>query len=347
MKAVLKKNNLLNILLFAGIGCFSYLFLVLYADIPKENLDALTSYFTITEVIAGFTVLGICFLYINNRIYAAYPNFMQNRTKIGLYFIFIALLLFGLNYLLVVLIKWIVGLPHPFNTQWLGIKMLLTIWLIELIVVCQIMVNNFYRHLISLNKRNSELEESSIKAQYQALQNQLNPHFLFNSLNTLISEIEYNPKNATLFTRHLSDVYRYILQCEDQQLVTLRSELDFLDSYVYLHQVRLGNCIQLNNDVNPDYFEMKVPPLTLQLLAENVIKHNVINQGNPMTIDLTFEPKNSFLVMKNKINEKKNVISSGKGLKNLSFRYRLICNQDIIIENNKYCFTVKVLLFDE
>lgn len=340
-----KFNRLFNILLFSGLGCFSYLFLVLYADIPEGHQHVLTSPEAVLAVVVMFNVLGESIMYINNRVRNAYPAFLRERKKIVLYSVLVALLLLGLNCFLLASVKWIIDLPNPFEIKWSGVRMLLVIWLVELIVVSQIMVNNFYRHLILLYKRTSELEESSVKAQYQALQNQLNPHFLFNSLNTLISEIEYNPANAALFTRHLSDVYRYILQCQEQPLVTLGSELEFLHSYIFLHQVRLGNCIQIDNRIDPAYFNRRVPPLTLQLLAENVIKHNAISQSKPMVLELTLE--DDCLVVSNVIKPKKGGVLSGKGLTNLTSRYRLLCGRDITVVNDGQCFTVKVPLLYE
>ena len=176
------------------------------------------------------------------------------------------------------------------------------------------------------------------------IQQQMNPHFLFNSLNTLISEIRYNPKNAELFTQHLSDVYRYTLQCQNQRLVTLQDELGFLDSYIFLHQVRLGDCIYVHNNVPDEWKEMKMPPLTLQLLVENVIKHNVIHSGKPMVIELCNVEEPPTLIICNPIRPKKCGVVSGMGLKNLSARYKLLCNQDIVIENESDKFTVKIPL---
>ncbi|MEG1748103.1 MAG: histidine kinase, partial [Tannerellaceae bacterium] len=215
-------------------------------------------------------------------------------------------------------------------------------------VVCLTMVNNFYRQMIALHQRAAQLEDNSIQAQYAALQSQLNPHFLFNSLNTLISEIEYNPHNAALFTRHLSDVYRYILQCQEQRLVTLRSELEFLNSYIFLHKVRLGDCIRVKNLLPESLLEAKLPPLTLQLLAENVIKHNTIRSGKPMTIVLSYDDDDDeLLVMSNEISPKKGVAPSGTGLKNLAARYQLICDRTIHIEEDTQSFTVKIPLLNE
>ena len=140
-----------------------------------------------------------------------------------------------------------------------------------------------------------------IRDRYAALQNQLNPHFLFNSLNTLISEIEYAPKNAILFTQRLSDVYRYILQSQQQRLVTIESELSFIDSYIFLHKVRLGDCIRIENRIEADNYDLKLPSLTLQLLVENVIKHNIINMDMPMNILIDYDSENGRILVTNKM----------------------------------------------
>ena len=206
---------------------------------------------------------------------------------------------------------------------------------------------NFYRQLVLLYQRAEQIEENSVKARYVALQNQLNPHFLFNSLNTLISEIEYAPRNAVLFTQRLSDVYRYILQSQQLRLVTLESELSFIDSYIFLHKVRLGDCIRIENKVDPENYDLKLPSLTLQLLVENVIKHNIINMDMPMTILIDYDPEDGRILVTNEIRIKPNVVSTGTGLKNLSDRYHLICDQDISIESNTNYFTVKVPVLNE
>ena len=156
----------------------------------------------------------------------------------------------------------------------------ITVWLVELVILGLLLANRSMRNTLRLQQKAAALQKENNTARYTALQNQLNPHFLFNSLNTLISEIRYNPANAELFTQHLSDVYRYILQCQNQRLTTLREELDFLNSYIFLHRVRLGDCIHIDNRIPKTCMEAQLPPLTIQLLAENVIKHNVIHTGN-------------------------------------------------------------------
>ena len=117
-----------------------------------------------------------------------------------------------MNYATLTICKVLLELPFPFVLSSPGLRLIMIIWLVEIVIVSLSIMNAFYRQLVILHEKTMKLEESSIKAQYTALQNQLNPHFLFNSLNTLISEIEYNPENAVVFTQKLSDVYRYILK---------------------------------------------------------------------------------------------------------------------------------------
>ena len=210
-----------------------------------------------------------------------------------------------MNYATLTICKVLLELPFPFVLSSPGLRLIMIIWLVEIVIVSLSITSAFYRQLVILHEKTTKLEESSIKAQYTALQNQLNPHFLFNSLNTLISEIEYNPENAVVFTQKLSDVYRYILKSQEQGLVTLRDELEFLDSYIYLHQVRLGKCIQLENKMTPTLLNKKIPSLTLQLLIENVIKHNIINMENPMVIHLDYSDKDQTLSVRNKIKLKR------------------------------------------
>ena len=233
--------RLLNVLLFSGLGCFSYLLLALYSDLPKrDDLDFSSLSFMI-GVMLVFNAMGFCLILIDSWLKRGFLFFVERRRRVFLYYAGLGISLLLMNYLLFVGLKWMADVDRLFYIRWSGIRLLLLVWLVEMVIVGLTAANNFYRHTIVLYKRNIYLKESSVEAQYQALQSQLNPHFLFNSLNTLISEIGYNPENAILFTQNLSDVYRYILQCQQQRLVTLGSELEFLDSYVFLHRVRLGD----------------------------------------------------------------------------------------------------------
>ncbi len=346
MKIISSKYQLFpSCLLFTGLGCFSYFSLGVYSQSEVEHLVRV-SVKALAAVIFIANFVGFSVLYLNKRLKKAFPGMLKDNRRRLLYLPLVAILLLAVNYLMMAVVRWMMGWDEPFVLPNRGVRILLLVWLVELVVTGQIIVNIFYHHFILLRKQTEELEESSAKAKLQALQSQLNPHFLFNNLNALISEIECNPANAVQFTRHLSEVYRYILQCHDCSLTTLREELEFLDSYIFLHRVRLGDCIHIQKNIAPELLEKRVPPLTLQLLAENVIKHNVISQSKPMRIDLSVDAGN-YLHVRNEIRIRKDAIPSGKGLKNLSMRYQLLCGMDIVVEQHNAHFTVKTPLLNE
>ena len=340
----MKWNVLLYGLLFSGLGIFSYLLLVNYTELTPKVADVLYSKGAFVFFITAFNVLGYSTLRISSWINTQYALNIRHRWKIIVIYVAVILLFLLLNYSLLIAAKLLAGIDNLFTFSNGGWRILIVVWLVELVIVGLLLANRSIQNNLKLQQEAAKLQTENDTARYAALQSQLNPHFLFNSLNTLISEIRYNPKNAELFTQHLSDVYRYTLQCQNQRLVTLQDELGFLDSYIFLHQVRLGDCIYVHNNVPDEWKEMKMPPLTLQLLVENVIKHNVIHSGKPMVIELCNVEEPPTLIICNPIRPKKCGVVSGMGLKNLSARYKLLCNQDIVIENESDKFTVKIPL---
>lgn len=246
-----------------------------------------------------------------------------------------------LNYSLFVTAKILAGVEPVFNFAHNGWNLLIVVWLVELVVIGLLFSNRTLQTNQLLQQEAAKLQIENTQAKYTALQSQLNPHFLFNSLNTLIAEIKYNPDNAVCFTQHLSHVYRYVLQCQDKNLIQLGEEVEFMQSYLFLHKVRLGDCIHCDCRIPSEYMECQIPPLTLQLLVENVIKHNSISLGNPMTIRIEIE--NNYLVVTNPISPKKKTdATSGIGLKNLSNRCRLILDKDIFVLKETTAFIVKI-----
>ena len=340
----LKQNHILYSSLFSGLGVFSFFLLATYAGFSDKVSDALYSVGTLLFFIIAFNLLGYSTIRLSTWVDNQYSVNLHCRWKLISIYTMVMSMFFLLNYGLLVTAKFLVGVSRPFVFPHGGWRILIIVWLVELVILGLLLANRSMQHTLKLQKQAAALQEENNTARYTALQNQLNPHFLFNSLNTLISEIRYNPKNAELFTQHLSDVYRYILQCQNQRLATLHDELGFLDSYIFLHQVRLGDCIHVHNCIPCEWKEMKLPPLTLQLLVENVIKHNVIHSGKPMVIELTAIEEPPGLIISNVVRPKKCGSTSGMGLKNLSARYKLLCNKDIVIENDSDKFIVKIPL---
>ncbi len=338
----MKWNAILYGLLFSGLGAFSYLLLVNYTELSAHVADVLYSKGAFVFFVAAFNVLGYSTLRISSWMNDQYALNIRKRWKIVVIYAIVMLLLLLLNYSLLVVAKMLVGMDDPLIFPNGGWRILLVVWLVELVILGLLLANRSIQNTLKLQQEAAALQKENNTARYTALQNQLNPHFLFNSLNTLIAEIEYNPDNAVRFTKNLSSVYRYVLQSQDKTLVSLGEELEFLDSYLFLHKVRLGDCISCVCDIPADLTEAMLPPLTLQLLVENVIKHNTITSARPMKIDIFVQEDR--LVVANPVQPRKSRESSGIGLKNLSNRCKLMLGEEIRALHEKEMFIVKVPL---
>lgn len=190
-------------------------------------------------------------------------------------------------------------------------------------------------------KRVDQLTQEKLKMDYTVLQDQINPHFLFNNLSVLKSLIMYDKDSAVSFTQNFTDVYRYVLKSKDSMLVKLKDELQFIDSYISLHKERLGEGIDVQYMIEKDEAEMNIAPLTLQLLVENAIKHNVVSKETPLYIEIIAD--NKYIIVKNNIQLKESSYSTKTGLKNLILRYNMLENKVLVEEEDKY-FVVKVPL---
>jgi len=191
-------------------------------------------------------------------------------------------------------------------------------------------------------KREQKLREENLIFLNETLKNQINPHFLFNSLNTISSLISTQPESAENFINRLSSIYRYILENSPKDKVPLGSELAFIRDYFDLHKVRdEEKILLLINAPEEDRFE--IIPVSLQILIENAIKHNIATRGNPLIITIFIEDQR--VVVKNNLQKMSTQIkSTGIGLKNLAERARLITGNDLIIEETDSHFIVKVPL---
>lgn len=172
------------------------------------------------------------------------------------------------------------------------------------------------------------LKQENISSQLEGLKNQVNPHFLFNSLNTLASIIPEDQERGVRFVTKLSKVYRYILDIKDQKLIPLKVELDYLHAYTYLLKERFGDNIRFDIDIDEDVMEKKIIPLSLQITFENAIKHNIITKSKPLRIDVYLEKEK--LVVKNNLQKKTTVASSTKtGLQNIKNRYSFFTQKEV------------------
>jgi LytS/YehU family sensor histidine kinase len=189
------------------------------------------------------------------------------------------------------------------------------------------------------------LKRENLAAQLNALRTQVNPHFLFNNLNTLSSIIPDDPKQAVDFVQQLSKVYRHILEVKDEKSISLKDELDLMNAYAFLLKTRFGDNLAVNINVSAEKMQKKIVPLSLQLLMENAIKHNIVSAEKPLHIDV-FAENGSLVIsnnlqMKNQVNE-----STGIGLDNIRNRYKLLSDKPVRVTESATNFTVSIPLID-
>lgn len=217
---------------------------------------------------------------------------------------------------------------------------------------CSLTIAAIYESRYFMNELRKSVEEKellkreSLTAQIDALRTQINPHFLFNNLNTLSALIPEDPDRAVQFVQQLSKVYRHILEVKDAPSILLKDELNVLKAYAFLLQTRFGENLQIIVDIDEKKLTQKIAPLSLQLLLENAIKHNVVSADHPLTIRIFSE--NGKLVVSNNLQRKKHVAESmGLGLDNIRKRTKLLTDKLVEVIAGPDQFVVAVPLLDK
>ncbi|MFD2916230.1 histidine kinase [Psychroserpens luteus] len=212
---------------------------------------------------------------------------------------------------------------------------------ITLTIVSVFHVIFFYNKYQKNKIKEQKVIAGTASAKFDALKNQLDPHFLFNSLNVLTSLIEENPKNAQKFTTSLSKVYRYVLEQKNKDLITVDEELKFAKTYMSLLKMRFEDSIIFEIPEQATNPESKVVPLSLQLLLENAVKHNMVTSSKPLHIKI-YE-SGGMLIVENNLQPKQIVKkSSGVGLENIKQRYKLLSNKTVSINQSTSRFAVAI-----
>jgi len=222
-------------------------------------------------------------------------------------------------------------ISQPFYFTW---------WFIMSVSLCALLAIFWFIKLREQNLKKREAQKmEQLEFEFQTLKNQINPHFLFNSFSTLISIIEDNQEDAVDYAEALSAFFRNILEVKDELLIPLDEELKMMKNYSLIHQKRLGNIFKMKINLDEEVMLTKIPPLTLQLLTENALKHNVIAKGKPLTV--TIKNTNKWIIVENNVRLKKKIEkSTGIGLRNIQERYKLISKTEIIIESNSEKFRI-------
>jgi sensor histidine kinase YesM len=194
--------------------------------------------------------------------------------------------------------------------------------------------------------RTQALEKANLEARYDTLRNQVNPHFLFNSLNTLLMLVNDNPV-ASKYVESISEIMRYMLQSQDKEAVLLRDELKIARDYVFIQQSRFGDKLQVEFNVPEKYFHYAIPPLALQMLLENAVKHNVVSKDDPLKVKVYMQDS-LFVVIENTVKAKIDKDpSTGVGLDNIRKRYLHLTGKDIVVKQENGKFVVMLPLFEK
>ncbi len=225
------------------------------------------------------------------------------------------------------------------------------LWIVSFVIntfmVLSIILSIFGYHFFSRWKeekvRAAELDKEKALVQYDNLRNQLNPHFLFNALSSLNSLIFENPQLASDFLQQLAKVYRYVLEHKEKNLVTLQTEINFVNHYAQLLKTRFESAVEITYQLSDESRELKIVPVTLQILFENAVKHNIVSTATPLRIVISDE--DGMLVVQNNIQRKQRVESSnGQGLENLKNLYRYLSVRKVLVVEDPDTFAVKIPL---
>ena len=308
----------------------------------NPNLESFLRYFwsnTLYSLIIG------TFLWKGNQFVGYFLSKKLNVIKspaksllwnLSTIFLYSTLAIIFVNYMWFIVIH---GKPSDFLFK--GGYLIMIIEMVVTIIIASILYSQSFFLAWRESAVNEErLKKESIKLQYNALKNQVNPHFLFNSLNSLTSLVYSDADQAVKFIKQLSEIYRYVLEHKDNELVLLEEEIQFCKRYIFLQQIRHGDNLKVNFKIEKNS-GVRLVPVSLQILLENAIKHNEVSMDHPLTIDIF--TSGDFIVVKNKKQSRSTIIESGgTGLNTLENRYAFLTDQKLIIEDKGMDFIVKV-----
>lgn len=294
---------------------------------------------TCTIVLIIYILCGMIATIMLNR----FPKYSQALKKIGLELLFfvmitsaaVTILFFGYDYI------GIEGMP---------VRMENYVWVLVTGIVCNLLATSFnegaafYEKWREVVDESDQLKRENLQSQLEGLKGQVNPHFLFNSLNSLSSLISDDPDKAEKFLDEMSKVYRYLLRTNEEGLTTLESEMQFISSYFHLLKTRYGDGLEMETRISEKYNNYQIPPLTLQMLVENAVKHNMILKDKPLYI-LIMTTNSGKLVVTNNLQRKDRQVSSNRvGLTNIVKKYRLMKQEEISVRDDGKEFAVVVPL---
>lgn len=338
----MKNKNLINVLIILVVSIIiTFIFSVIYGGNNSSFLNIAQNILYGVFIGGSISISGyLTRLIIRNSDIQKHPL----RTYVillVLIFLFISIDVTVLNLLWY---RYVHGLQFVQIIYSPGIILLTVITVfIGLTIFFIILSKSYMVRLVDAEKEIQKTRQEADIAKFETLKSQINPHFLFNSLNTLSTLILIDTKKADQFTSQLSNIYRYVLDNQDEDLVPVQKELDFAKDYIELQSIRFSNNFTISFQEFKGDSNSMIIPMSLQLLLENVFKHNIISQKNKVAISISFED-NYIVVRNNKTTGKEIRVSHSVGLSNIFNRYEAVCDEQCIIEDTANSFTVKLPL---
>lgn len=334
------KKNWIRYIVFAVIGALIALFIDVIISFDQPDHNRLYDYI-FSIILTIFICEGILFIdrKLNERISWLTHTFKRVIIQFPLSVTFSAITIYGVMKLYK---SYVCVLPKDMELTLFKTSIIIgTLFSIIMlgVEISVLFLNQWKVSLAEVEKYKSE----SLLAQLQNLKNQVNPHFLFNNMSVLSSLVYKDQDKAVEFINQLSKVYRYLLDNKDTELVTLKTELEFIEAYTYLLQIRFDTNIKFKFNIDNKVHHFMMPPMAIQMLIENCIKHNEVSSDQPLTVTLsTFQ---GMLIVSNDI-QARSVSESGlkTGLQNIQARYKYFTDIPVEIINNSKQFIVKIPL---
>ncbi|MBS2212284.1 histidine kinase [Carboxylicivirga mesophila] len=319
-----------------GTVFYTVLLAIFYSGQPiewKGYLFSLWLFIFISEGIFAFNKLIAC----------KHPWHTHTRGRV-LFLLSFSIIWFLLAIMMAHYFKPWIESGEPMAPVAYNVSLIIAILFVTIYVVL-LFAYNYHQSLSVVMLEVERLQQDKLKQDYRALQDQINPHFLFNNLSTLIAIIRHDKEAAIRFAINFSDVYRYVLESNKHRSIKLIDELKFLKAYGALHQERLKEGLVVEHHFDEEYYNWHLPPLSMQLLLENAVKHNVATKASPLKMKMY--TKDGKVVVSNNINAKTTTYSTNTGLSNLRERYKLLTNKEVVIIKNGNEFRVELPLIKQ
>lgn len=333
LSAYTLQSFLIRLALVSGVGL---LFLFLSIEIAGDESIRVTvlEYF---QVVLIFNIISESNVFIDHLAERFLPIPEKISLRVVLHFFVSLFIAVAAVFYFSLIVKEVLFFSHPIVQLMMFFGLIFIFFLILISVTLRIIEKWIYSI-----RQLEELKSMKLKSDYNSLQAQLNPHFLFNNLSVLKSMITFDPEAATLFTQNFTDVYRYVLQSKDKTTVKLAEELEFIEAYTAIHKERMGDAFEVITEVNETDRKKQIPPLALQLLVENAVKHNIAVKEEPLVIRIKSNVET--LTVSNNVNLKESAYSEKTGLKNLMERYTLLTDKQVKVISDDKKFEVEIPL---